>query len=84
MTFRSLFDYHRLDMRRIKAVIISSVVPPLNPVLEETSRQYFGVQPLEVGPGLRPGLRLSTKIPVKSVPTGSLMQWPRLKNTGDR
>ncbi len=63
MTFRSLFEYHRLDMCKIKAVIISSVVPPLNPVLEETSRQYFGVQPLEVGPGVKTGIALKYENP---------------------
>jgi type III pantothenate kinase len=63
MLIRSLFDYHGLDMKRIKAVMISSVVPPLNPVLEETSRLYFGVEPLEVGPGVKTGIALKYENP---------------------
>jgi len=63
MLIRSLFDYQGLDMRAIKAVVISSVVPPLNPVLEEMSRRYFQVQPLEVGPGVKTGIALKYENP---------------------
>ncbi|MGI6649974.1 MAG: type III pantothenate kinase [Bacillota bacterium] len=63
MLIRSLFDYQGLDMRAIKAVVISSVVPPLNPVLEEMSHQYFQVQPLEVGPGVKTGIALKYENP---------------------
>ena len=63
MLIRSLFDYQGLDMRAIKAVVISSVVPPLNPVLEEMSRRYFQVQRLEVGPGVKTGIALKYENP---------------------
>ncbi|NLK52967.1 MAG: type III pantothenate kinase [Syntrophomonadaceae bacterium] len=63
MLIRSLFDYRGLDMRKIKSVVISSVVPPLNPVLEETAQVYFGVQPLEVGPGVKTGIAIKYENP---------------------
>lgn len=40
----------------IKDVIISSVVPPLMPMLEQLSWQCFHVKPLFVGPGIKTGL----------------------------
>ncbi|MDH7478549.1 MAG: type III pantothenate kinase [Syntrophomonadaceae bacterium] len=61
--FKSLFDFNALDIRDISAVVISSVVPPLNLVLEETSRRYFGVEPLVVGPGVKTGIALKYENP---------------------
>lgn len=61
--FKNLFDFNGLDMRRISAMVISSVVPPLNLVLEECSRRYFGVEPLVVGPGVKTGIALKYENP---------------------
>lgn len=56
MSLHSLFDYHQLDMKRIKAVVISSVVPTLMMELNRMSERYFGCKPLVVGPGTKTGL----------------------------
>jgi len=45
-----------LEPPAIKAVIISSVVPPLTPVFQTLSRQLFGGRPFVVGPGLKTGM----------------------------
>lgn len=55
---RRIFDYRGLDIGKITGIIISSVVPPLNPVLEETCKEYIGVQPIEVGPGIKTGIAI--------------------------
>jgi type III pantothenate kinase len=52
----NLFRYSNLDFRQVLAVIISSVVPPLMPTLEEMVHQYFQVTPLIVGPGIKTGM----------------------------
>ncbi len=52
----NLFEYSGLDYKEVKNVIISSVVPPLMPALEEMARQYFHVQPLVIGPGIKTGM----------------------------
>ena len=44
-------------------VIICSVVPPLEPVFDKLSEQYFGVMPLIVGPGVKTGVRICTDNP---------------------
>jgi type III pantothenate kinase len=49
----------RAEVRvRIKGVIISSVVPPLTPILTEMAREYFNLEPIIVGPGLKTGLSI--------------------------
>ena len=53
---KGLFDFSGLEFRRISAVILSSVVPPLQGPLEEMARQYFGVEAMVVGPGMRTGM----------------------------
>lgn len=51
-----LFSNASLDPSAAAAVVISSVVPPLNPTLERLARTYFGKEPLFVEPGSATGL----------------------------
>uniref|UniRef100_A0A831XLY6 Type III pantothenate kinase n=1 Tax=Geobacter metallireducens TaxID=28232 RepID=A0A831XLY6_GEOME len=53
---RELFRGAGIELRDVKAIIISSVVPTLSGVLERLSRSYFGYSPLVVGPGIRTGM----------------------------
>jgi type III pantothenate kinase len=53
---RNLFALEGIDPHAITAVIIASVVPPLNLVLAEMARRYFGVEALFVEPGIRTGI----------------------------
>lgn len=53
---KNLFDLNGLDMSRIKAVVMSSVVPPVMPTLESLARKYFDVEPLVIGPGVKTGM----------------------------
>ena len=45
---RNLFALEQLDVAVIDAVIIASVVPPLDPTLDEMARRYFSVEPIFV------------------------------------
>jgi len=47
----------------IDNVIISSVVPPLEAILEGLSKHYFQISPLFVGPGVKTGVRICTDNP---------------------
>ncbi|OAT86341.1 type III pantothenate kinase [Desulfotomaculum copahuensis] len=58
MLLRDLFQHAGLDLRRIRGLVISSVVPPLMLSLEQMSRKYFGLTPLVVGPGIKTGLAI--------------------------
>lgn len=63
MLFKSLFDYHQISLQSIDAIAISSVVPPLTPILETMIRRYFHVEPLVVGPGVKTGMPIRFENP---------------------
>jgi len=53
---RSLFEGAGFDPLGVDGMIVSSVVPDLNRVIEDTGRRYFGTEPLFVGPGVKTGM----------------------------
>lgn len=53
-----LFSYKGLDKRKVKDVIISSVVPDIMHSLENTVIKLFGINPLVVGPGVKTGMNV--------------------------
>jgi type III pantothenate kinase len=61
----NLFQVAGLQAKRVEAAILSSVVPPLTPVFEETCRTCFGLDPLVVGPGLRTGMPVLYENPLE-------------------
>lgn len=63
MIFKDLFDYHQIDMKKIKSVVISSVVPSLMMELERLSQKYFFCRPLVIGPGIKTGLAIKYENP---------------------
>ncbi len=52
----NLFTLWKLDPSAIAGMIISSVVPPLNPTLAEMADRYFHQTALFVEPGIRTGM----------------------------
>ena len=60
---RALFDNAEMDRRRITAVILSSVVPPLVPIWERASTKLFARPPMLVGPGIRTGMPIRYENP---------------------
>ena len=40
----------------IDAVVVSSVVPPMNAIIDELARKFFRQEPVQVGPGIRTGM----------------------------
>lgn len=53
-----LFEYDGLALGDVRAVIISSVVPHLTPVIERMAMKYLKLKPLIVGPGVKTGLNI--------------------------
>jgi type III pantothenate kinase len=45
---RNLFALEKIDANKIRRVIIASVVPPLDPVLQQMAASYFSVDPVFV------------------------------------
>jgi type III pantothenate kinase len=55
---RQLFALRGLELDVVTGVVISSVVPNLNPALIEASRRYLKQEPLMVGPGVKTSVRV--------------------------
>jgi type III pantothenate kinase len=54
--FRNLFSMAGLEASGIQGIVISSVVPPLDPVLRQVCERYFNSKPLFVEPGIKTGM----------------------------
>ncbi|MBP1629026.1 MAG: putative transcriptional acitvator, Baf family [Holophagaceae bacterium] len=54
----ALLSHRGIEPSQITDVIISSVVPPLHPVLDAWIQSYFNVDPIWIGPGVKTGLRV--------------------------
>jgi type III pantothenate kinase len=60
---KELFGISGLKMTSIRAVVISTVVPPLTYTLQNMCRKYFNISPLVVGPGIKTGLAIKLENP---------------------
>ncbi|MGA8270875.1 MAG: type III pantothenate kinase [Candidatus Sulfotelmatobacter sp.] len=54
--FRNLFSMASLEPSGINGIVISSVVPPLDPVLRQVCERYFNTKPLLIEPGVKTGM----------------------------
>lgn len=54
----TLFHLNQLEFDDVEDIIISTVVPPIIPILETMSHRYFHVKPILVGPGIKTGLNI--------------------------
>jgi type III pantothenate kinase len=53
---RTLFSMGEISTGTVAAIVISSVVPPASPALEEMALRYFGIQPLFIDPTMDVGM----------------------------
>jgi type III pantothenate kinase len=54
--FTNLFNLHGLSTSQVQAIIISSVVPPVESTLLQVCESYFKLKPLFVEPGIKTGM----------------------------
>src|SRR6266851_6529294 len=54
--FRNLFSMDNLEVSAVHGIVISSVVPPLDPVLRQVCEPYFNTKPLFIEPGVKTGM----------------------------
>ena len=55
---RKMLELSRIDLKEIEAVVIASVVPPLNPALQRMVEDSFGLAPLFVDHTTDTGLKI--------------------------
>jgi len=58
MTFKDLFNFAGIEFPQITGVIISTVVPPLLPVMIEMARKYFKIEPMVVTAAMKTGITI--------------------------
>src|SRR5665648_621601 len=58
MIVNQLFNYEGLNMKDIKDVIISTVVPSVLYTLQHLSMKYFNKRAIVIGPGIKTGLTI--------------------------
>lgn len=58
-----LFNSEKLDIGKLEAVVISSVVPPIMYSLEHAIRKYFKKEPILIGPGIKTGINIKYENP---------------------
>ncbi len=54
--FEQILNYHNIEIKQLRSVIISSVVPSLMHTLPAMCNRYLGIDPLVVGPGVKTGM----------------------------
>jgi type III pantothenate kinase len=63
--FRNLFAMAGVDFNAVTGIVISSVVPPLDPTLRQVCERYFNLEPLFVEPGVRTGISVRVESPAE-------------------
>src|ERR1700691_6658286 len=51
--FRNLFAIDNLDVTSVHGIAVSSVVPPLDPVVRQVCERHFNIKPLFIEPGIK-------------------------------
>ncbi len=59
----NLLQYNRIDRGRIDGIMMSSVVPQINFTVEHMCRNYFGIEPMKIEPGVRTGINIKYENP---------------------
>lgn len=60
---RSVLSIHDVTPKAVTGAIISSVVPPLNPVFKKAIELVYGIHPIMVGPGIKTGINIQCDDP---------------------
>lgn len=59
----NLLSYNHVDVKSIEGIMMSSVVPQVNFTVEHMCRNYFGMDPLKIGPGIKTGINIKYENP---------------------
>jgi len=54
--FRNLFTMDNLEVTGVHGIAVSSVVPPLDPVVRQVCERHFNIKPLFIEPGIKTGM----------------------------
>jgi type III pantothenate kinase len=63
--FLNLFAMQHLDVKEVEAIIISSVVPPIESTLRRVCERYFNIKPMFIEPGIKTGMPILVDNPAE-------------------
>lgn len=63
--FLNLFAQRQIDVSKITAIVVSSVVPPLDSTIRLLCERYFHLRPIFVEPGIKTGMPLLVDNPAE-------------------
>jgi type III pantothenate kinase len=63
--FRNLFAMESIAAQDVRAIVVSSVVPPLDSILREVCERYFKIKPLFIEPGVKTGMPVLVDTPAE-------------------
>jgi type III pantothenate kinase len=63
--FMNLFAMRQIDVSKISAIVVSSVVPPLDTTIRRLCERYFSLRPMFVEPGIKTGMPLLVDNPAE-------------------
>ena len=55
---KNILEVSNLDIRKIKSIIISSVVPDVTTLIVKSCIKYLNIEPIVVGPGIKTGMNI--------------------------
>ena len=65
VSIKNIFELHQIDASQVEGAILSSVVPPLNPVILAAVKKVTGVNCKLVGSGMKTGMNIRMDDPKK-------------------
>ena len=63
MAMMNLLEHHGIDRADVKGIMLSSVVPQINFTIEHMCRNYFGMEPMKIEPGVKTGINIKYENP---------------------
>ena len=76
----NIFSLYGFRLKDVSGAIFSSVVPPMNFMMEKALTRLLGKPPMIVGPGVKTGLNIRMEIHTSWVPIWWRTRWRRWKN----
>ena len=63
MALVNLLHHNGIDPKSVEGIMMSSVVPQINFTIEHMCRNYFGIEPMKIEPGVRTGINIKYENP---------------------
>ena len=63
MAMMNLLKHYDIDVAQVEGIMMSSVVPQINFTIEHMCRNYFGMEPMKIEPGVKTGINIKYENP---------------------